>query len=156
MTLRCDLPRPTSASGFTLIEMLVVLAILGIALTLVIGYRPPWSKELDLEAIAAQIAGQLRLERSAAIASNKSTTVELDLKGHTYRAGDLPPEALPARLSVELLTVAGEQRGRGAADIRFHPDGSSTGGRIVLGDGARRIAIGVEWLTGKVMVADVR
>lgn len=159
MTLRCDTKRQsaTVAAGFTLLEMLIVLTILGFALVLVIGYRPPWSRELDIEATAAQIASQLRLERSAAIAGNKAAVLELDLKAHAYRSGAMPPQPLPAGLSLELLTVAGEQRGAAdAGDIQFNPDGSSSGGRIVLGDGARKVAIGVDWLTGKVSVADVR
>jgi prepilin-type N-terminal cleavage/methylation domain-containing protein len=30
-------------AGFTLIEVIVTLAILSIALTLIVGYKPPWS-----------------------------------------------------------------------------------------------------------------
>jgi len=41
-------------------------------------------------------------------------------------------------------------------DIRFNPDGSSTGGRISLADGRRRLGVGVDWLTGRVSVADER
>ena len=36
----------------------------------------------------------------------------------------------------------------------FAPDGSSTGGRIELAAGARRMQVGVDWLTGRVSVAD--
>jgi general secretion pathway protein H len=36
--------------------------------------------------------------------------------------------------------------------IRFFPDGSSTGGHIVLQRGARRWQVNVAWLTGAVSV----
>jgi general secretion pathway protein H len=144
------------AAGFTLIEMIVVLAILGFALVLIVGYKPPWSRGLDLDAGAAELAGQLRLARSEAIAGNRAVALDLDFAGHRYRVGDATPRPLPAGLAVELLTVAGERQGVTTGGIRFHPDGSSTGGRIVLAGGSRRVAIGVDWLTGRVAVADVR
>ena len=62
----------------------------------------------------------------------------------------------PPKLSIALLTVNGEKSGATTGDIRFNPDGSSTGGRITLADGSRRVAVGVDWLTGRVSVADVR
>jgi general secretion pathway protein H len=143
-------------AGFTLIEIVVVLAVLGFALVLLVGFRPPWSKGLDIESTAAELAGQLRLVRSQAIAANQSVALELDLPGRRYRGGAAAARALPAGLAIELLTVAGERRAGGVDGIRFHPDGSSTGGRIVLADGTRRVAVGVDWLTGRVTVADVR
>jgi general secretion pathway protein H len=57
-------------------------------------------------------------------------------------------------LRVEILTIANERQSERVADIRFNPDGSSTGGRIVLADGHRSIDIGVDWLTGRVSIAN--
>jgi general secretion pathway protein H len=144
------------AAGFTLLEVVVVLAILGFALVLILGYRPPWSRGFDVDTTAAELASELRLVRSEAIATNRTVAFKLDLKGHRYRVGLAASRALPVALSIKLLTVAGEQGEVGAAGIRFNPDGSSTGGRIVLADGTRRVAVGVDWLTGKVSVVDVR
>ena len=148
--------RGNLAAGFTLIEMIVVLAILGFALVLVVGYKPPWSRGLDIDASAAELAGQLRLARSEAISGNQPVTLDVDIAGHRYRLGNAAPRPLPAGTDIELLTIAGERRATTVGDIRFHPDGSSTGGRIVLAGGSRRVAIGVDWLTGRVAVADVR
>jgi general secretion pathway protein H len=143
-------------AGFSLIELLVVMAIMGLALVLIVGYKAPWSAGLDLRATAAQLAAGLRLARSQAIAENRPVALALDLAGHRYQIGGAAPLNLPPRLSLALLTVSGERRTATLGDIRFNPDGSSTGGRIELADGARRIAVGVDWLTGRVTVADVR
>jgi general secretion pathway protein H len=141
-------------SGFSLIELLVVLAVMGFALVLIVGYKAPWSATLNLRGAAAELAAGLRLARSEAIAHNRPVVLAVDPAGHRYRVGGAPPRRLPSQLSVALLTVSGEQRTATTGDIRFNPDGSSTGGRIVLADGARRVAVGVDWLTGRVTVAD--
>ncbi|HVB18126.1 MAG TPA: GspH/FimT family pseudopilin [Stellaceae bacterium] len=149
-------PATIGAAGFTLIEMLVVVAIMAVSLVLIVGYKPPWSQGFDIETTAAELAGELRLVRSEAIAENRAVALQIDLAHHLYRAGTAPPRPLPAGLAIQLLTIAGEQQGKRSGDIRFNPDGSSTGGRIVLAYGPRRVAVGVDWLTGRVSVAGVR
>ncbi len=143
------------ASGFTLIEVVVVLAVLGVALALIVGYKPPWSRGLGLRGSAAELASGLRLARSEAISRNRPVTVELDLAAHRYQVGAAPPRPLPQELRIALLTVDGEQRNGTTGGIRFNPDGSSTGGRITLADGARTMAVGVEWVNGRVSIADM-
>lgn len=142
--------------GFTLIELIVALAVLGFALVLITGYKAPWSSGVELKGTAAALASALRLARSQAIADDRPVTLDLDLAARRYRVGDGPAQTLPDGMSIELLTVAGENRGRTKGDIRFNPDGSSTGGRISLSEGQRHVAVGVDWLTGRVTVADVR
>jgi len=144
-------------AGFTLIEVIVTLAILGLSLALIVGYRPPWSGGLGLRGTASELVAGLRVARSQAIVSNRPVAFQLDLAGHRYQVGKAEPRPLPAQLTIALLTVTGEQRrGSATGDIRFNPDGSSTGGRISIGDGTRSIDVGVDWLTGRVSVADGR
>src|SRR5713226_4095496 len=117
------------ALGFTLIELLVVLAILGFALALVVGYGPPVSRGLDLRGSAAALASGLRVARSEAILHNRAIMFDLDPAGHWFRPGTGPVRQLPPGLAIELLTISGERRNGHTGDIRFNPDGSSTGGR---------------------------
>lgn len=158
MTSRLETERSNRdrCRGFTLIEVIVTLAILGFALVLVVGYKPPWSSGLGVKGTAAELASGLRLARSEAITSNRSVAFTLDVNGHHYRVGGGAERSLPANISLEMLTIAGENRGEAIGDIRFHPDGSSTGGRISLANGQQRVAVGVDWLTGRISVADLR
>jgi prepilin-type N-terminal cleavage/methylation domain-containing protein len=66
-------------AGFTLIEMIVVLVVLGLALGLVMTRGPVHSRRLELDATARQVAGALRLARSRAIAEERGVAVVLEL-----------------------------------------------------------------------------
>ena len=87
---------------------------------------------------------------------NRPVFFEIDLAARQFRVGDRRPHQLPRRIDISLLTIAGERRDVAKGDIRFNADGSSSGGRITLVDGARQITVGVEWLSGRVGIGDVR
>ena len=148
MTLRPD----GRNRGFTLIEMLVVLAVLGLSVGLIAG-RGPWrSPALDSRAAAGQLAQGLRLARAQAIARNRQVVLLVDTTRGSFRVGDGPPQLLPRGLALAVTTVAGQEL---PGSIAFLPDGSSTGGRIGLAAGAARTWVGVDWLTGRVSIVNV-
>lgn len=131
--------RVRASAGFTLIEMLVVLAVLALVLGLVITHGPVRSQRLELDAAARQVTGALRLARSRAIADERTVVFALDAGG--YRLDRDAP-----------TTWSGNVSPRGDRLVVFTPDGGSSGARIVLDDGERAVAIGVDWLTGRVVV----
>jgi general secretion pathway protein H len=49
-----------------------------------------------------------------------------------------------------VVTAQTELTGEGAANIRFFPDGSSTGGRVTLERGQTVWKIDINWLTGQI------
>jgi len=125
--------------GFTLLEMIVVLVVLGLMLGLVMAHGPAHRDRLELDASARQVRGALRLARSRAIAEEHAITVMFEARGYRL-GGDTPIEWSPN------VSAAGDRA------ISFTADGGSSGGRIVLRGGDRQIAIGVDWLTGRVLV----
>ena len=95
--------------------------------------------------------------------SMTAPTVSARPARHTVRVGAAAPRSLPAGTAMNVVSTAdlviqagaSAQAGAGApAGIAFLPDGSSSGGRVELARGARHARVGVDWLTGRVTVAD--
>ena len=128
-------------AGFTLIEVIVAMAILGLVLA-ALGLRGPIrSERLDATAAARELAGSLQLARSRAIAQNR--TVAVVLGAGSYSLDGEAPRPLRG-------AVAASDRGA----VAFAGNGSSSGGAIVLRAGSRQQAVRVDWLTGRVTVAE--
>jgi general secretion pathway protein H len=125
------------ANGFTLIEMIVVLVILGLMMGLVVARGPLHSRRLDMEATARGLAGALRVARGQALAQHRPVVVSVAANG--YRVDGEPSHSVPADVVLS-----------GDAAIRYAPDGSSSGGHIAVQGGTGRIGIVVDWLTGRV------
>jgi general secretion pathway protein H len=142
-------------AGFTLLEMIVVLLVLGLALGLFVSRGPPRSAALEIRAVASEVAQALRQARGRAIMLNRSVGLTVDLGRRTYRSDGMPEHALPPAIGVSVLAVGGETLGGRLGAIRFAPDGSSSGGHIELSDGRRRLHIGVDWFSGRVRVDEV-
>jgi len=142
-------------AGFTLIELIVVFAIMALILALLVSRGTGTNRGLNLHASATDLAGALREARSAAIASNHSVSIAIDVERHSWKPQGGAETPFPPGTRVTLTSTSNVTR-KGAGYIRFEPDGSSTGGSVELADGGHRIGIGVDWLTGRVTVADAR
>lgn len=143
--------RQARQSGFTLLEMLVVLAVLGLVIGIVVSRGPSGSVVLDLRAQAALITQALRSARGEAIATDRHVAFLLDAPSHRFQVGTHPPSDLAAQMQVSMQAAG---TGPGQARIVFAPDGSATGGRIALEQGRSHLLITVDWLTGRTSVTD--
>jgi general secretion pathway protein H len=135
----------------------VVLAIMALMLGLAMTRFPMRVPATQTRAAADEVAQGLRSARVRAIALNRPVTFSLDVKAHSFRVDDSASQPLPPMLQLAALSVVGKARqGRRTSDISFAPDGSSSGGRIELSGHGTRLLVGVDWLTGRVSVADAR
>ena len=136
------------SSGFSLLEMIVVLAIMAAAAALVLPQRHAPTGSAIVEGAAGQLANRLRLARAETIADSQDKTVTLDLEQKAYwLGGQSQHQQIDPRIAVSLHDDTFEWVG-GARQIRFRPDGTATGGVIVLDDGTWRASVSLDWLTG--------
>ena len=142
-------------AGFTLIEVLAVLAVLGLAAALLAMRGPQRSPGLDLRTASEEVAGSLRLARTRAIARNRMVGVTFDAATRSVRLDGTAPGYLPPGVGIKVTDTLRETTGAHPAAIRFAPDGSSTGGRVELQGRGRRVQVTVNWLTGRVAVSSL-
>ena len=147
--------RGRAQAGFTLIEVMVVLVILGLAAGLVLARGPARSAGLDVRSEARQIAQALRGARSRAIATDHEVRFVLDVAARQFSVDGGMARSLPSRMQV-VLTGDARQVALQQGAIVFAPDGSASGGRIALAEGAARAVIEIGWLTGRVSIDDAR
>ncbi len=136
------LPRRSGADGFTLIEMIVVLVVLGLIGSIVLSRGPLRSPTLDLRAGARVMAAEMRGARARAIDDDHDVvfTIDVDHRDYGVRGGARRP--LPAGLELATKPVP----------VVFHPDGSASGGLVTLAENGQHLDIRVDWLTGAVTV----
>ena len=139
--------------GFTLLELLVVLAIIGVMLLFIPGFVLRGQPGMDVEVAARAIADALRETRGDAMRHNREQLFALDVEERVFRAGaGRPPVQMDRAIEVTFQTARQELLGESIGQIRFFADGSSTGGRIRLSRDDRHAAVAVDWLTGLVAI----
>ena len=135
-------------SGFTLLEMLVVLAILGLLTALVVPPLRP-NEGARLRELAHALAADIRLMRQEAMRQGISTAIVPAAAGYLLQPSGRTKNLLSG---FTLAAEAGETRLVPGNDdrIRFFPDGSSTGGILAIQHNQSRIYLTIRGLDGKV------
>ena len=136
-------------AGFTLLEMLVVLAIISVvsgASVMLVSRR---SVGLDIKAAANALAAELRLSRARAIWRGQETFVVVDVAERKFwNDGLAAHQSWRQDMGIDLVTAAPERNSPAIGRIRYFPDGSSTGGMVTLHLGAQTARVSIDWLTG--------
>lgn len=141
-----------AAAGFTLIETLVVLTIVALALAIVV---PAISKSMTVNVhdVARDVQISLRQARAKAVSGQHSTQFWVDTQKQNYLSHKNTIKSFPDDISMHLKVASSEVQGA-KAGVRFFPDGSSTGGQVTVSDTAVKVQVEIDWLTGRVSVAD--
>jgi general secretion pathway protein H len=136
--------------GFSLVEILVVLGIIGLVIALahnIFAGLP----EFRLRSAADEMATTMHDLHEEAIRRQVTTELVLDPATRVYRTSNapdgrrLPPIATGVAFSTQALHPQDP-----LARILFYADGTTSGGTIRLGRGGLAASVTVEWLTGRV------
>ncbi|WP_395370466.1 prepilin-type N-terminal cleavage/methylation domain-containing protein [Komagataeibacter diospyri] len=131
------------AEGFTLLEMIVVLAVLGLVGMVIVSRGPMRSPTLELRVAAQGMMAAMRDGRMTAIVMARPVIFKANAPLGRYGMEGRPSHALPygVMLADDVTLV-------------FHPDGSVTGRTVTLLRGGRRITLAASALTGSVTVRE--
>lgn len=139
-------------AGFTLLEMLVVLAILsGVAATALALSRPS-ADLLEPKRTGLEMTNLLRQARTKATERNAETTVTFDLGNRTFWQMEQEVERIPELVEVSITSARLAASHGTRRHFRYFPDGSSSGGTITLSASGKTMTLEVDWLTGAVRV----
>ena len=153
---------PTSATGrgnraacdgFTLFEVICVMAIIAIVAAVLLPAIPRGTSRASLQAYSLEIAALLNSDRNAAVRRRTELNTTIDVEGRTVRSASSDRLVrLPADVRFEAL-LAERCNGRLAGPtIRFFDTGMSCGGVLALVRPGTGYEIRVNWLTGGVEV----
>jgi general secretion pathway protein H len=144
--------------GFTLLEMILVLMIMAIGLAIVGPMIDSGVDSREVRRAARQIASTMHYLRGEAVATGRPTALRIDQLENTIETvGGGRWAALTERAVIE--SVAGAiPAGDEIWDIRFFPNGSNTGGVVVLANSRdrtrNRLLVNLDPLLGVVRVGD--
>lgn len=141
--------------GFTLLEVVLVLAIVALASLLAAAAVGGGTDGMRLRSAAKEVAAQLRFTRAQALATGEPQRFTIDPAAHAWTAPKERDGELSRKLSIVFTGAREVQPAEGVGAIVFFPDGASTGGRVRMAIGEAAWQVDVAWLTGEVRVARV-
>lgn len=143
--------KPDHDQGFTLLEMIAVLAFVALAAGVAMPRLSALRQNLKVKSAAVQLVYGLKLTRAAAMRSNEDHALIVDTQRRRYWAdGAVRPQALPRDVALAFESQNGGSGAPGTLSFRFRPDGTASGGKIKLGSGRQGAVISVDWLTGNI------
>jgi prepilin-type N-terminal cleavage/methylation domain-containing protein len=158
-------PKSAIQSGFTLLELVVVVTILSVVCALALPALGDGLRRWRLQGAVQEVATILKFARNQSVAGRASVQVVLDRSRNVYWL-DSPENglqstldevlekgirlyAMPAGIRLGEITVAGSDPGVERLGILFFPRGNSTGADVEVRDEkGRTYRISVDSMTG--------
>jgi prepilin-type N-terminal cleavage/methylation domain-containing protein len=133
--------KSSTNGGFTLLELVVVVLIMGLVLAVSYPALSRGSASIHLRAVGRNILSTFRYAREKAITEQRGVQVVASRETQNLILADEFGEGnrsyvLPADVSIQRLSLAGQVITEGPLVIRFSPNGSSDNAEILVRSGS--------------------
>src|SRR5215475_14163653 len=141
----------SSERGFTLLEMVCVIALVAMVATVLLPFVPRHTSRARLQAYALEAATLLKADRNAAIRSGADVSTQVDAPSRAIRSGATSRTIrIPDDVRFDALLPRTCQQRAVLSTISFFADGMSCGGAITLARLDVAYEIRVNWLAGRI------
>ena len=146
----------TKEDGFTLLEVVCVIAILAILAAIVMPVLPRGTSRARLESYALATAALLKADHTAALRRQAQVVTDVNAMARLVRSGATGREVrVPDDVAFDALLPARCGAYRTPLTIRFFSTGMSCGGVITLSRLGVGYEVRVNWLTGGVEIVPI-
>jgi general secretion pathway protein H len=139
--------------GFTLLEMVCVIALVAMVAAVLMPLVPRNTSRARLQGYAIEAASLLKADRNAAIRRGSEVSTLVDASSRAIRSGATAQLIrVPDDVRFEALLPQSCRQRAALSTISFFADGMSCGGAIALTRLDSSYEVRVNWLTGRVEV----
>lgn len=136
--------------GFTLIELMVVFAILALVMSIAPSAYDKMKTSMDYRDVVRGVITEMRAARQQAVLTGRDSVFAVDLEHKQFGVEGGKPHPIPD--NIEMRAIVADSEAKGAHfSIRFLPSGGASGGSVDVlrgsGDGVR---LRVDWFSGRV------
>jgi general secretion pathway protein H len=140
---------PRAKPGFTMIELLVAITIVGMLMVVAVPASMRFYQSIQYRQAVRDVVTLLSSARFAAVNTGRAQDVVINPRTNELRLNERRTQ-LPPEFNL-VVTSASELNGQDEGIIRFYPEGGSSGGGLdIERSGADGVRISVDWLVGRV------
>lgn len=143
-------PRNKAHSGFTILEMIISLALIGMLIGISSKLVRGPGGRIEIESSMRGLCRSLRASHALSMARNNEIIFRIDYNKHSYFSDGIQERFLSKDIIINAITSRYGPQNETLNTITFFPDGSSSGGDIFLAIGSYKAKISVNWLTSEV------
>lgn len=139
-----------AAKGFTILELLIVILLIGMTSSLAGAAYNKWNKT-DIRFVASKLKSELRFIRSQAVLKSKGTEFTLNVENKSYKLSGKNIVKLPEDMDISFRLDKNNTL-KHEGKIFFYADGTSSGGEIEFKQGSRKLKLIIYWLNGMIEI----